>query len=141
MPPRAEITHYKPTTIRIRSIHTMTPSNVQRLTDAGTGWHSRPYIARFVEDSASTTQQFQQFEAQKAAGTLIIPSVESRRGIAEVDEIIEIPGLRAFGIAMTDIAIALGHPMDYDHPDVWNFVDRVARKAKDRGIVRDALAR
>jgi 2-keto-3-deoxy-L-rhamnonate aldolase RhmA len=48
--------------------------------DAGSGWHSRPYIARFVEDSASTTQQFQQFEAQKAAGTLIIPSVESRRG-------------------------------------------------------------
>jgi hypothetical protein len=24
--------------------------------------------------------------------------------------------------------------MDYDHQDVWNFVDRVARKAKDRGI-------
>jgi hypothetical protein len=43
-------------------------------------------------------------------------------------------GLRAFGIAMTDTAIALGHPMDYDHPDVWNFVDRVARKANERGI-------
>ena len=35
---------------------------------------------------------------------------------------------------MTDTAIALGHPMDYDHPDVWSFVARVTRKAKDRGI-------
>jgi 2-keto-3-deoxy-L-rhamnonate aldolase RhmA len=54
--------------------------------------------------------------------------------MAEVDEILEIPGLHAFCIAETDTAIALGHPMDYDHQDVWNFVDRVARKAKDRGI-------
>ena len=44
--------------------------------------------------------------------------------------------MRAFGIAMTDTdtAIALGHPMDYDHPDVWNFVDKVSVKAKARGI-------
>jgi hypothetical protein len=33
MLPPAEITHYRPTAIRIRSIHTMTPSKVQRLTD------------------------------------------------------------------------------------------------------------
>ncbi len=102
--------------------------------DAGTGWHARPYLARFVGAGASTAEQFKEFEAQKAAGTLIIPSVESKLAIDQVDEILEIPGLRAFGIAMTDTAIALGHPMDYDHPDVWNFVDKVARKAKARGI-------
>jgi 2-keto-3-deoxy-L-rhamnonate aldolase RhmA len=102
--------------------------------DAGSGWHSRPYIARFVGQGASTTEQFKQFEAQKAAGTLIIPSVESKLGIEQADEILDIPGLRAFGIAMTDTAIALGHPMDYDHPDVWKFVDRVAKKAKAKGI-------
>lgn len=102
--------------------------------DAGTGWHARPYIARFVTEGGSTTQQFRDFEAQKAAGTLIIPSVESKLGIEQTDEILDIPGLRAFGIALTDTAIALGHPMDYDHPDVWNFVDRVATKAKQRGI-------
>lgn len=102
--------------------------------DAGTGWHARPYIARFVTEGGSTPQQFRDFEARKAAGTLIIPSVESKLGIEQTDEILEIPGLRAFGIALTDTAIALGHPMDYDHPDVWNFVDRVATKAKQRGI-------
>lgn len=102
--------------------------------DAGTGWHARPYIARFVTEGGSTPQQFRDFDAQKAAGTLIIPSVESKLGIEQTDEILDIPGLRAFGIALTDTAIALGHPMDYDHPDVWNFVDRVATKAKQRGI-------
>jgi len=106
--------------------------------DAGSGWHSRPYIARFVEQGASTTEQFKQFEAQKAAGTLIIPSVESKLGIEQTDEILDIPGLRAFGIAMTDTAIALGHPMDYDHPDVWKFVDRVAKKARAKGITLTA---
>lgn len=106
--------------------------------DAGSGWHSRPHIARFVGEGGSTTEQFRRFEAQKAAGTLIIPSVESRLGIEQTDEILDIPGLRAFGIAMTDTAIALGHPMDYDHPDVWRFVDRVAQKAKSKGIVLTA---
>ena len=101
---------------------------------AGAGWHSRPYLARFVVEGDSTTERFKQFEAEKAAGTLIIPSVESKLGIEQVDEILDTPGLRAFGIALTDTAIALGHPMDYDHPDVWNLVDRVARKAKERGI-------
>lgn len=101
---------------------------------AGSGWHSKPYIAHFVTETGSTTDQFRKFEADRAAGTLIIPSVESKLGIEQTDEILELPGLRAFGIAMTDTAIALGHPMDYDHPDVWNFVDRVARKAKERGI-------
>lgn len=102
--------------------------------EAGTGWHARPYIARFVAEGGSTTEQFKAFEAKRAAGTLIVPSVESKLGIEQVDEILETPGLRAFGIAMTDTAIALGHPMDYDHPDVWKFVDRVAAKAKQRGI-------
>jgi len=102
--------------------------------DAGSGWHARPHVARFVSEGGSTTEQFKAFEAQKAAGTLIIPSVESRLAIDQVDEILAIPGLRAVGIAMTDTAIALGHPMDYDHPDVWRFVDRVAQKASARGI-------
>jgi 2-keto-3-deoxy-L-rhamnonate aldolase RhmA len=102
--------------------------------DAGSGWHSRPYIARFVGPGGSTTEQFQAFEARKAGGTLIIPSVESRLGIEQAEEMLDIPGLRAFGIAMTDTAIALGHPMDYDHPDVWRFVDRIAKKARARGI-------
>lgn len=102
--------------------------------DAGSGWHSRPHIARFVTPGGSTTEQFRRFEAEKAAGTLIIPSVESKLGIEQADEILELPGLRAFGIAMTDTAIALGHPMDYDHPDVWRFVDRVAKKAQSLGV-------
>jgi 2-keto-3-deoxy-L-rhamnonate aldolase RhmA len=102
--------------------------------DAGTGWHSRPYIARFVAEGTSAGAQFSAYDAARAAGTLIIPSVESRLGIEQVDEMLEMPGLRAFGIAMTDLAIALGHPMQYDHPEVWRFVDRVALKARERGI-------
>jgi len=102
--------------------------------DAGAGWHARPHLAKFVNEQGSTTEQFKRHEAERAAGTLIIPSVESKLAIDQVDEILEIPGIRAFGIAMTDTAIALGHPMDYDHPDVWNFVDKVATKAKTRGI-------
>jgi len=102
--------------------------------DAGTGWHNRPYIARFVTADDSTSERFREFDAQRAAGTLIIPSIESKLGIEQVDEILELPGLRAFGIALTDTAIALGHPMEYDHPDVWRFIDRVAAKARTRGV-------
>lgn len=101
---------------------------------AGAGWHRRPYIAQFVSGAESTTAQFERYNAEKTAGTLIIPSVESELGIRQVDEILDLPGLRAFGIALTDTAIMLGHPMDYEHPDVWRFVDRVAARCKAKGI-------
>ncbi len=100
---------------------------------AGAGWHRRPYIAPFL-GSGPAAAQFARFNAEKEAGTLIIPSVESEIGIRQTDEILDIPGLRAFGIALTDTAIMLGHPMDYEHPDVWRFVDRVAQKCRSRGI-------
>lgn len=100
---------------------------------AGAGWHRRPYIAPFAGDG-SAPERFAQFGAEKTAGTLIIPSVESELGIRQTDDILELPGLRAFGIALTDTAIMLGHPMDYEHPDVWRFVDRVAQRCKARGV-------
>lgn len=103
---------------------------------AGSGWHRHPHMIKFSseEQEQSTTDRFKGFEDEARAATLILPSVESKLGISQVDEILDIPGLRAFGIAMTDTAIMLGHPMDYEHPDVWKFVDRVAAKAKERGI-------
>lgn len=115
-------------------LHVFSKNEARWAVAAGTGWHRRPHIVEFSDASHSITEQFKKYEEQRAAGTLIIPTVESKLGISQVDEMLDIPGLRAFGIGMTDTAIMLGHPMDYEHPDVWKFVDHVAAKSKERGI-------
>lgn len=102
--------------------------------EAGKGWHRKPHIVKFGKGEGGTIAQFKAFEAEEAAGTLIIPSVESKLGIAQAEEMLDIPGIKAFGIAMTDTAIMLGHPMDYEHPEVYAFVDRIAAKCKERNI-------
>ncbi len=67
-------------------------------------------------------------------GALLVPAIESRTGIRDMDAILSLEGLRAIFIACTDFADMLGHRLDYEHPEVWAAVDRIVDKARSRGI-------
>jgi 2-keto-3-deoxy-L-rhamnonate aldolase RhmA len=81
-----------------------------------------------------TPDEFRTVQEERAADVLIIPSVESERGIAEMPEIMAMPSLRIFGLALSDASKMLGHDMDYEHPDVWDFVDRSVQLGRDHGV-------
>ena len=103
---------------------------VRALVDVTKDWH-RSGAGEYPSSQAD-------FEAQGARvkdEALIIPSIESATAIAEIDEMLEIVGLRAIMIACTDFSKQVGHPFDYEHPEVWKAMDRIIRKAQDRGIV------
>lgn len=100
--------------------------------DVAGSWHRYTHIVRFER----THKAFEEYDAaaETGAGALIIPSVESQKGIEDVDEILAIPRLQVFGIAMTDTTRMLGFPFQYEHPEVWRFVDSVVEKSVTRGI-------
>jgi 2-keto-3-deoxy-L-rhamnonate aldolase RhmA len=54
--------------------------------------------------------------------------------VNEIDEILALDGMRILMLAMTDLSKALGHPFDYEHPEVWRHVDLIVEKARARGI-------
>lgn len=96
--------------------------------EAGTGWHRAPWVVRFEP------AKFADYESDKTKQALIVPSVESHLGIKQAHEMCAIEGIRVFGIAMTDTSIMLGYPLQYEHPEVWKFIDGVAETAKARGV-------
>jgi 4-hydroxy-2-oxoheptanedioate aldolase len=101
-----------------------------------TGWHRNIHVNPMIEgdDDRVTRSGFTDLEASRVASALVIPSVESQLGIEETPEIIAIEGLRLFGIAMSDTTRTLGRPMEYDHPDVWRYVDSTVSQAREHGV-------
>lgn len=77
-------------------------------------------------------------EKQKLAileEAILVPSIESKSALDDLDEIMALDGLRCVFIAATDLASEVGHPMDYEHPDVWTAVDTIIGAAAARDII------
>lgn len=82
----------------------------------------------------STADELKNHQKKIARQALIVPSIESKTAIAEIRDIASLEGLRAIFIACTDFAEQLGHPFDYEHPEVWAAFDKIAQLARDKNL-------
>ncbi len=74
--------------------------------------------------------------AKKNADVAVfVPHIEAGTAVHEIDEILSLEGVRILMLAMTDLSKTLGHPFQYEHPEVWRHVDSIVEKAHARGIV------
>ncbi|MBM3725984.1 MAG: aldolase [Acidobacteria bacterium] len=60
--------------------------------------------------------------------------IEDREGMANLDEILKVPGIGMVLIGPLDLSFALGHPGDRDHPEVEAGIQQIFRKVKAAGI-------
>lgn len=69
---------------------------------------------------------------------LAIAMIETREALADLDAILDTPGLDGIYVGPNDLAIELGHPprAEHDHPDVTGAVALVQRAAAARGLIR-----
>jgi 4-hydroxy-2-oxoheptanedioate aldolase len=72
-----------------------------------------------------------------AEATYIIPHIESQGAIDDFDKILELPDLKMFFFAMTDLSKVLtgSKKPDFNNPELWRLVEKAVRRCRDRGIL------
>ncbi|HZM47620.1 MAG TPA: aldolase/citrate lyase family protein [Burkholderiales bacterium] len=83
----------------------------------------------------NSNETFKAMHSKQADAAVFVPHIEAGTAVHEIDEILALDGMRILMLAMTDLSKALGHPFQYEHPDVWRHVDTIVAKAQARGIV------
>ena len=116
--------------VPIVGVSVSSAAQVRACVEVSKDWH-RSGAGEYPDSNES----FKAMNAKSADMAVFVPHIEARTAIDEIDEILDIDGLRIIMIAMTDFSQALGYPFQYDHPEVWKAVDGIVEKAHARGIV------
>lgn len=69
--------------------------------------------------------------------TFIQPSAESEGALADLEEVLDMPGLKTFNIAMTDASkiITGSKKPDWYHPKLWEYVAKAVKISERKGIM------
>jgi len=82
----------------------------------------------------NSNETFAAMHKKDADLAVFVPHIEAATAVHEIDEILDIEGIRIVMVAMTDLSKALGHPFQYEHAEVWRALDSIVAKASARGI-------
>ena len=66
--------------------------------------------------------------------TFVAIQVEHADAVEEVDKIAALPGVDVLFIGPADLSQSMGIPGEWEHPRLWQAVERVARAARGHGI-------
>jgi 4-hydroxy-2-oxoheptanedioate aldolase len=66
--------------------------------------------------------------------TLIVAAIETKEGIANLDDILAVPGIDAVFIGPFDLSVSLGYPTEVTHPVVVNAVKQIMEKTLHAGL-------
>jgi len=81
------------------------------------------------------------------ARTMVIPQIETREGLANVEAIAAVPGVDALWLGHFDLTNFMGIPGRFEHPDFLAAVDRIVAACERHGktaayiATEEALAR
>ena len=73
--------------------------------------------------------------------TLLIPLIETREAVADIDDILELPGVEAIFFGPADLSASYGHLGSWDEHGVAEIVADIKTKAAAKGIASGILAR
>ena len=99
------------------------PGLITRYLDCGLDGMAFPH----VEDAATAKRMVEivRYACPKDhADKIVIVMVETPDAIGRIDEIAAVPGVDVVNIGVNDVALALGHPGQPEHPEVAKLVDR-----------------
>lgn len=84
---------------------------------------------------------FQEYLRAADEETLIIPLIETRGAVEEIDAILEVPGLEAIFFGPADMSASYGHLGDWDGPGVAERILDIRARAEAKGIAAGVMAR
>ena len=81
---------------------------VELLVEVSKDWHRGLHVHPFTKDT------YQEYKHQILAETLSIPLIEEAELFRNIEQVLNVEGLRAVWLGMSDLSRELGHPFDYD---------------------------
>lgn len=102
---------------------------VRACAEAAKDWHRSG-----TGEYPNSNETFAAMHKKNADLAVFVPHIEAATAVREIDEILDIEGIRIVMVAMTDLSKALGYPFQYEHPEVWRALDSIVAKASTRGI-------
>jgi 2-dehydro-3-deoxyglucarate aldolase/4-hydroxy-2-oxoheptanedioate aldolase len=85
-------------------------------------------------DGGYGTMPLTEYMKRANAGTFIAIQIEHADAVADVERIAALAEIDILFIGPADLSQSLGIPGDWNHPQLWAAVERVARAARDHGI-------
>lgn len=73
-------------------------------------------------------------------GVAIILMIETAEALANLDPIVQVRGIDALFVGLSDLALSMGHPGDNLHPRVQEALERIFKRAAEAGIASGVLA-
>ncbi len=74
------------------------------------------------------------------ARTIVMPMIESRGGVANVDEIVATPGVDGVHLGQYDLSLSLGLPGQFDHPEIQGAIDAILAACRRHGKFAACMA-
>lgn len=101
--------------------------------------HGSRGVCRFVRAAAYGTRERAEYLSE-ANKTLVILQVEGLEGVANLDEILTVPGFDVLFVGPYDLSQSVGKPGEVDHPDVTILIGDIAARAQEKGIALGTFA-
>lgn len=80
------------------------------------------------------TLPLKDYLARANAETFVAIQIEHVDAVAEVEKIAALPEVDVLFVGPADLGQSMGLPGEWDHPDMWQALERVARAARAAGI-------
>ncbi len=108
--------------------------NVQQVRDLVGAVKYRPLKGEKLQDvlngKTKLSDDMKAFLGKFNRGNICIANIESVPALEKLDELLSIEGLDGVFIGPHDLSISLGHPEQYDHPEVKNAIKTIIKKAR-----------
>jgi 2-keto-3-deoxy-L-rhamnonate aldolase RhmA len=75
------------------------------------------------------------------AETLVIPLIESREAVESIDSILEVDGVEAIYLGLSDMSASYGYPGQWEAPGIPEIVQTLLTKTAQKGVAAGILAR
>jgi 4-hydroxy-2-oxoheptanedioate aldolase len=90
--------------------------------------------SRFVRGGKYSCMPREEFFGKSNDTTAVILQVEGTQGMANLDDIMGVPGIDVLFIGPYDLSASLGIPGQVDHPRLIEAMDKAVATAKKRGL-------
>lgn len=97
-------------------------------------------ICRYVRAARFSSMDRHEYFRKANQDTLVVAMIEGREGVANLDSILEVPGIDVVFVGPYDLSQALGVPGEISNPIVTDAMSDIAGKAQARKVALGTFA-